>query len=361
MVMKTKLALLLLLLPALAVAQEQRTAKLYYNYDVSSTSYIYCKYTGSGGSPFGAELAGYGRIKTTGSSATLDELDSASDSFTGMAVGDLLIIRFPGTTTTSLRRIVTFTSVSQVVVDAAIDLGTAGMAFTWLRQSCGTAATDGWVDAGGFMRLNFERVLTTINATSIQTQVECQLNGLGTAIIATDSSTVAGTFTYPVSAGVWDSCRMGVKVTTDTGAQSLSGGMAYLSHPGVVQYDDSVTGPVVLTESSATPVLTLSVPQTATFNMTGGVVEWLVYAADATNSQTRLGMTYLSAVNEAGTEGCAVQDVGTTNDNTPTGTLTCSTSCVVGLTDVVQFALNWASPLPHTTLNARARFRPLIR
>lgn len=356
-----KLLALLVLLPSLAPAQEQRTAKLYYNYDVSSTSYIYCKYTGSGGSPFGAELKGYGLIKTTGSTTTLDELDAASDSFTGMAVGDLLIIRNSTTGATSLRRIVTFTSVSQVVVDAAINLGTAGVAFNWLKQSCGTAATDGWVDAALFYRLTFERVLTTLNATSIQTQVECQLNGVGSYIIDTNSVTATGTYAYSLGSGVWDSCRMGVKVTTDTGLQSLTGSMAYQSAPEVVQYDDSVTGPVALTESSATPVFQLSVPQTATSNLTTAVVEWVVYAADATNSQTRSGMTYISAVNEAGTETCVVQDVGTTLDNTPTGTLTCTTSCVTGLTDAVQFALNCVSDRTQTTLNARVRQRNLVR
>lgn len=361
--MRLKLFLLFLLLPTLAFAQpSQRVAKLYYNYDVASTSYIYCKYTGTTGSPFGAQMPGYGRIKTTGSTTTVDEFDAASDSFTGMAVGDLLFIRNSTTGVVSTRRIVTFSSVSQVVVDAAIDLGTAGVAFTWMRQSCGTAATDGWVDTGEFYRLTFERVLTTINATSIQTQVECQLNGVGIQIMDTNSATVAGTYSLPISTGVWDSCRMGVKVTTDGGVQSLSGGIAYMPAPAVVvQYDDSVTGPIILTESAATPVLTLTVPQTATFNLTAALIEWVVYAADATNSQTRSGSTYLAAVNEAGTEACIVSDVGTTVDNTPTGTLTCTTSCITGLTDVVQFALNCVSDRTQTTLNARVRSRNLVR
>jgi hypothetical protein len=214
---------------------------------------------------------------------------------------------------------------------------------------------------GGFYRLEFERVLTTINATSIQTQVECRLNGVGIQTMDTNSATVADTYSLPISTGVWDSCRMGVKVTTDGGVQSLTGGLAYQSAPIVVQYDDSVTGPVILTESSATSVLTLVVPQTANYNLAATTVEWVVYAADATNSQTRSGMTYLAAVNEAGTEACVAQDVGTTNDNTPTGTLTCTTSCVVGLTDVVQFALNCVSSLTQTTLNARLRSRNLVR
>lgn len=357
-----KLLALLVLLPSLVSAQQaQRTARLYYNYDVSSTSYIYCKYTGSGGSPFGAELKGYGLIKTTGSTTTLDELDAASNSFTGMAAGDLLLIRNAGTGVTSLRRIVTFTSVSQVVVDAAIDLGTAGVTFNWLKQSCGTAATDGWVDVSLFYRLTFERALTTFNATSIQTQVECQLNGVGSYTIDTSSVTATGSYAYSIGSGVWDSCRMGVKVTTDTGLQSLTGSQAFLSAPEVVQYDDSVTGPIALTESAATPVFQLSVPQTAVSNLTTAVVEWVVYAADATNSQTRSGMTYISAVNEAGTETCVVGDVGTMLDNTPTGTLTCTTSCVTGLTDAVQFALNCVSDRTQTTLNARIRQRNLVR
>lgn len=223
-----KLLFLLLLLPALVEAQTQRTAKLYYNYDVASTSYIYCRYVGGNGSPSGAELQGGGLIETSGSSTTISESVTDANPFAELAVGDLLIIRLP-TGTVYNRRIVTYTSDSAVVVDAAVDLGAAGVTFTWLRQQCGTAATDGWIEVALFERLSFQRVLTTLNATSIETQVECRISGIGTTIIDTSTVTATGTYHYPLATGVWDACRMGVKVSTDTGVQSITGGIAYLS------------------------------------------------------------------------------------------------------------------------------------
>lgn len=343
----------LLLLPV--SAQSQQTANIHYNYDVSSTSYIYCKLLGTNGNPFGAEIQGVGLAKTTGSSANIAEAVVDANPFAPLAVGDIMIFRIGGTT--YKRRIITYTSDSAVVVDAAINLGTAGVPFTYWKQSCGTAATDGWIEVGGFWKLNVERVIGTINATSIQTQIECQLNGVGIQVIDTYSTTATGTYSYPIHSGVWDSCRVGVKVTGDAGIQSITTGLAYQSAEQI-PVEESITK-VILTESSATPVFTLSVPQTAGDNYTAGVVEWTVYATDGTNTQTRTGMTYIGAVNEAGTEGCAVGDVGTTLDNTPTGTLTCTTSCVTGLTDVVQFALNCVSDRTQTLLWAKVRPRLL--
>lgn len=110
-----------------------------------------------------------------------------------------------------------------------------------------------------------------------------------------------------------------------------------------------------LTEGAATAVTQIAVPQTAGTNFADATVQWAVYASDGTDSQVRKGSTYLAAVNKAGTETCTVGDVGTTQVAVSAGTLTCTTSCITGLTDAVQFALNCTSSLTQTTLNALAR------
>jgi hypothetical protein len=110
-----------------------------------------------------------------------------------------------------------------------------------------------------------------------------------------------------------------------------------------------------LTEGAATAVTQIAVPQTAGSNFADATIEWVVYASDGTDSQTLKGSSYLTAVNKAGTETCTVGAVGTAINAVSAGTLTCTASCVTGLTDVVQFALNCTSSLTQTTLNALAR------
>jgi hypothetical protein len=123
----------------------------------------------------------------------------------------------------------------------------------------------------------------------------------------------------------------------------------YLSR--VIQGSKSKT----LSESSATSLVKIAVPQTAGSNFADATVQWVVYAADATDTQVRSGSTYLAAVNKAGTETCTVSDVGTTTVAVSAGTLTCTSSCVTGLTDEVEFALNCVSSLTQTTLKAQYR------
>lgn len=226
--MKLKIAVMLLLLPTLAAAQgatDQRSAILLYDYNLASTSYLYCRYEGSGGSPFGAEIPGAGLIQTTGSSATLDEAVSGANAFAGLAAGDLIRVRSNVTGAVTTRVIVTYTSAAQVVVDSVITLA-AGVPYTFLKQRCGTAVTDGWIDTGLFWMINFTRDIELLNATSIESQVECKVNGITTpTILDTKSVTVAGTYSYIIDSGAWDACRLGVKLTTDAGLQTVTARM----------------------------------------------------------------------------------------------------------------------------------------
>ena len=157
-----------------------------------------------------------------------------------------------------------------------------------------------------------------------------------------------------MTAGVWDACRLGVKVTGDAGAQSVTAAMAVsrLTGPTTPPDTSSVEATKDLTEGVATAVVQIDVPQTTGANFADALIVWKVEAADATNVQVRKGASYLAAVNAAGTEACSVGDVGTTVAGVNSGTLTCTNSCIVGLTDAVQFAMSCTSSLTQTSLRA---------
>jgi len=110
-----------------------------------------------------------------------------------------------------------------------------------------------------------------------------------------------------------------------------------------------------LTEGAATSLIKIAVPQTAGSNFADATIQWVVYAADATDTQTLRGADYVSAVNKAGVETCTRGAVGTAINAVSAGTLTCTPTCVVGLTDEVEFALNCTSSLTQTTLKAQYR------
>jgi hypothetical protein len=117
----------------------------------------------------------------------------------------------------------------------------------------------------------------------------------------------------------------------------------------------SVSGGMLkdLTEGVATSILEISVPQTAGANYADAMIHWSVYASDGTNNQVRRTVSLLAARNQAGTETCVTADLGTLSD--PAATVTCTSSCITGLTDAVRFALNCTSSLTQTTLRASGR------
>ena len=111
-----------------------------------------------------------------------------------------------------------------------------------------------------------------------------------------------------------------------------------------------------LTESSATSFTQVAVPQTAGANHAAGKVIYEVYATDGTDTQSLAGEVYFSAVNKAGTETCSIGLVGTEVLSVSTAsTLTCTHTCVTGLTDVVQIASNCVSSLVQTTFTIQSR------
>lgn len=225
---KLALALLFLVLSSPALAQiVSSSARLTYAYDVASTSYIYCKYMGRGDDPFESPMPGPVRVKTTGSSTTVAEVVTDSAPFADVAVGDLLFINATANAAPLTRLVTARASAASITVDTALDISN-GAGWTWLKRSCGTAITDGWVNVAGFYNVTFSRTITTINATSIQTQAECKLNDNPTVAtaVSTDSSTATGAWSFTLPNGVWDACRLGIKVTGDAGAQSTTSALA---------------------------------------------------------------------------------------------------------------------------------------
>jgi hypothetical protein len=222
--MKTKLfTIAFLLLVAAFSYGEQQTAPLVYVKDVGDASYTYCKLEGQGGDPWGPPKTGRGLIKTTGSSVTIDATTGSDDPFTELTAGDVIYF-FSGNTYYS-RRVATVASVDQITVDTAVTL--TDVSWTWRKAVCGTGAGDGWLDVSDFKTLNFTVSWITKNATSIDYSLECRA-GDASAYFVTDgrvSMTATGVNMYVARDAVFDACRVGLKITADTGANSVS---AYL-------------------------------------------------------------------------------------------------------------------------------------
>ena len=90
---------------------------------------------------------------------------------------------------------------------------------------CGSGAEAGWI----YMPDSRPYVATvewiTKNATSLEYTIECRAN-IGTAgqALLTDGLSAVGTENLVVqsTAGAFDQCRIGLKLTTDTGENSVS-------------------------------------------------------------------------------------------------------------------------------------------
>lgn len=235
--MRRWVLLALLLLPAWAQGQEIPPTfyQMVTAYDLSSASFTYPLLLPT-------PVNGPATIKTAGASTTFVEATAGTAPFALVKAGDLLFIR-TSATATLLKTVVTRTSDASIVVDgAAVDLGTAGVAFTFRSLTDGTGAAQGWLTVSKFSKKNFVFQLDTINATSIDVQVECKVCGSsgqgcdysnpvkvyppvgGTGQCGTGNFTTAGiTARCAVVANEdWDQCRIGYKINTDTGVQAIT-------------------------------------------------------------------------------------------------------------------------------------------
>lgn len=215
------------LFPTVLVADNlQKVAWVSYAKDLTDTSYSYCKLIGVASDPFGEPYPGRGTIKTSGSSTTVVENVTGANPFTDIAVGDVLQIRIPATNTVYKRYVTARASAASITVDTAIDLS-AGYAWSYMKQVCGATAADGWIPVSFFTTIGFEVNYVTKNATSLDHSFECRVGGDAPLIVEQASQTAVGGTAAVVTAGVWDECRIGLKLTTDAGVQSINALIAY--------------------------------------------------------------------------------------------------------------------------------------
>lgn len=134
-------------------------------------------------------------------------------------------------------------------------------------------------------------------------------------------------------------------VVVHTSDQDATEYTAYTSVGTVSEAD------VVLTESSATSVIIMPL---AAEEGIGGMFLYNIYATDGSTPQVRAGRVIFGATNDGGVETCTL---GTPEevDQTPTGTLTVTVTCVDGGTNAIALQLNAVSSLTQTTLRAHVQ------
>jgi hypothetical protein len=198
---------------ASASAQEQRT--YVRTYDLDATAYTYCVTA----EPFRIP----GATATTSGSSTTVSAVSPADAFDRVAVGDDILFVVAGTQ--YLRRVATKTSAASITVDSAVTLtATTGSPFSFMTRSCGTAATDGWVNTSAWSDKMVKVETATLTGTGgVDVSVECRLAGTATApsqlvtgnITSTTAPLAGDTFVIPEPCA---SIRVGLKWGTANGA-----------------------------------------------------------------------------------------------------------------------------------------------
>lgn len=226
---------LVLALSSIGHSADDNTKAMVYDYELDSTSLIYCSmYRDSQASTrdfWGDGLLTTQPITTSGSTTALTAVDSGHGPFTGLAAGDEITVNLDGKV--EKRYLSAVASAIAATSNADINLGdgkrgTLGYGFFARYLTCGTAATDGWIDVPG-------KCVTVIvdvdqmNATSIDAQFEGRHLGAVSPVVVinTKNFTAAGSIAfnscnYTVSGvitswPIFDQVRLGLKVNTDDG------------------------------------------------------------------------------------------------------------------------------------------------
>jgi hypothetical protein len=222
------LGLLLLATPAWA---DQRVASYMVNFNASSATLTYCRATGRLGDPYGGPQPGNNPIKTSGSSTTVTTQVANGNPFLYMVVGDVIFVTRP-TGVTDTRVVVTRTDANNITVDTAVDWSTQtnGFAFTWYHIACGTTANDGWIDVAGYPDKTIVFQYDQGDATTgVDVRFECRAASPQAAPVQVYPST--GFTNYPTP-GIgartalviyepWSACRVGFKIDTTLGVQTI--------------------------------------------------------------------------------------------------------------------------------------------
>jgi len=240
------LALAALALPAVAAAQGQLESRnLNVRYDVDSATPIYCTLTARNGDIWrGQPYAGDGPVNTSGSSTTINSTVLAASALASVDVGDVLQFTMPDGTIEQ-RTVVTNADDDTVTVDETIDLAKAGgQSYTFMPQTCGTGADDGWIKLDSPFQIHVQYDAGDLDALKVRLQCKggtpsdnpvnviapadsCGGNtndGAGACELATAG--VAGSLTWVELSGTWSACRMGLWYKTtdasDAGANRES-------------------------------------------------------------------------------------------------------------------------------------------
>lgn len=160
--MKRLIVALLLLIAAPVLAQQNPQQYMMVRYDLDATTLTFCRSNGKGG-PSGAPLDGVARVTNAASSTTITGSDTSLDVFAAIEAGDTIYIHDGATGTTYTRGVLSKTDADNVVVDEAVNLGGNSYGWTWRDQTCGTTATDGWVNASGLENLSVGIFFTNIS------------------------------------------------------------------------------------------------------------------------------------------------------------------------------------------------------
>lgn len=236
-------------LPVASSAQNvQRSAAvtLVANYNLTATSYTYSFFRGpddANADPLGSGVKWPSKVKTTsGAQVTVEAFTASSAPFAALVAGDLLIfpnaptvtnsgpsgVNVQGRTQRQERVIVTATDANNVDVDTAIDLSqdSTGYNFYWKKFKTGTETTDGWFSVGNFAGVKFDIQVTDIHADSIDYSIECRGSSVNATPKQLDSGSITsetlGSNSHTFYLGIpYDQCRVGLKVTNDTGAQAV--------------------------------------------------------------------------------------------------------------------------------------------
>jgi hypothetical protein len=218
-----------------ASADDTVARPILLKYDLDSATAIYCSIV-SGAVP----VQGTGRIKTTGSSATVNEFTASSGPFAPVAAGDVLAVQ-AAPSTTDLRFITAKASSAQLTVNPAVDWSASATGYSWsyYHQTCGTASTSGWFDVSGLEDAGITVEVQQMDATAVLFRIECRkqyAGAQGQTVYPGDSSDCGPDATlstgYCSFAGVGaqtvyvkeseGQCRVALKIDTDDGADTTT-------------------------------------------------------------------------------------------------------------------------------------------
>lgn len=201
-----------------------KTIPLASEYDLDSSSYIYCYTLGKDGNVRGDWLPGNGFIKTSGSSTTTVSNTTSGAALNGISVGDELMIVVSGR---FVRRYVTAAaSVDSITVNSAWDLS-SGTGYYVRHRTCSTAATAGWFRVSELNSFSVEFKIQQMDAASIDVLIQCRADDASGATNDVFTRNYTGTggdvYVAPSELGqLGDECRFGMRVNTDDGADTTT-------------------------------------------------------------------------------------------------------------------------------------------